>query len=193
MSWNEYFEKIKNRPVRPLLLNALKEVSNELPKTAIDLGSGPGVDTLHLLNDGWTVTAVEKESEGIKILKSHLTPDQNSRLTVIEKEFEKLTDLPKASLVYAALSLPFCKSNAFPEFWKVIESSFEHECVFAANFFGPEDDWVKNGHCTGHSEAQIREMLKAFPVFKIAEDKGMGKTAVGPDKFWHVYHVIAKR
>ncbi|QLY25847.1 methyltransferase domain-containing protein [Bdellovibrio sp. KM01] len=193
MSWSEYFEKIKNRPVRKLLLNALREVSEDMPKTAIELGSGPGIDTLHLLNEGWSVTAVEKESQGIQMLKAQLSPEQNSKLDIVESEFENLINLPKASLVYSALSLPFCKADAFPQFWKVIDSSFGEKCVFATNFFGPEDDWVKNGMCTGHTKEQIREMLKSFPTIKFAEDKEMGKTATGPDKFWHVYHVIAIR
>lgn len=196
-TWNEYFEKVKNRPVRPLLLKALEEVSADLPKTVLELGSGAGTDTLHLLKEGWMVTAVEKESAGIEHMKRNLPPELSGHLLIVNSSFEDLSAhsaaLRKSTLVYASLSLPFCDAQKFPEFWKNIESCFAEQGVFAANFFGLEDDWVKNKKCTGHSEEDIRKLLKDFSSVKISEFKEPGKTALGDEKFWHVYDVVAKR
>jgi len=193
MSWPEYFEKIKGRPIRPLLKKALEIVPPDYPKIAIDLGCGIGTDTFHLLTNGWTVSAIEKEVDGINHLKSQLSPEFESKLSIQAVAFEALRELPKASLVYASLSLPFCRSECFPQFWKVIEYSFDDRCIFAANFFGFEDDWVLQEKCAGHSEQDIRDLLKDFETLEIHEKKEPGVTALGVEKHWHVFSVLAKR
>ncbi len=50
--WKEYYQKIKGRPPRPLLLDALTYFTDESPgtqRTAIDLGCGDGTETAVLL------------------------------------------------------------------------------------------------------------------------------------------------
>lgn len=193
MTWSQYFDKLKGSSARPLLLKALKSCPSSYPKRAVELGSGIGADCLHLLKNEWTVHAVEREQEGLDYLRSQLTPEMNLRFSYQQKSFEDLVELPKSSLVYASLSLPFCSQAGFPRFWKVVESSFADSCVFAANFFGPEDDWVQAGGCTGHTAEDIATLLSAFPKRSVMELKERRPTALGEDKFWHMYTVIAVR
>ncbi|MNJ92762.1 tellurite resistance protein TehB [compost metagenome] len=193
MAWTEYYEKMKGAPPRPLLTRVLEFVPEEFEKTALDLGCGIGTDTLFLLEKGWKVTVVEKEAEGVSLLKAGLDKSLSSRLRIIQSSFEALSSLPRVHLVYASYSLPFCQQGSFPAFWKQIESSFSDSCFFAANFFGPEDDWVRPRGCTGHSEAEIRELLKDFEILSLEEKKEFGPTATSGDKFWHLYTVIAKK
>jgi trans-aconitate methyltransferase len=193
MSWTGYFNRSKVSPVRPLLLKALEMYPSDYPRVVLDLGCGVGVDTAHMMNLGFEGTVVEKEIEGIEHLLSILTPEQKEKLKVIHSDFESLTELPVAHFVYASLSLPFCKASHFPQLWSVIEKSFAERCVFAGSFFGPSDTWVQSGMCTGHTEQDIRNMLRSFPYLDIAERNEPGKSALGVDKNWHVFSVIAKR
>ncbi|WP_157865631.1 methyltransferase domain-containing protein [Bdellovibrio bacteriovorus] len=193
MSWGEYYEKMKGMPPRPLLTRALELMPEDQVKIALDLGCGIGTDSMHLLQKGWRVTAVEKEPEGVSLLKSQLDVTVSSNLRIIQSSFEALDSLPVVNFVYASLSLPFCQQGSFPGFWKIVESSFSDNCFFAANFFGPEDDWVRPRGCTGHSEAEIRELLHDFEILYLHERKELGPTATSGDKFWHLYSVIAQR
>jgi tellurite methyltransferase len=193
MSWEEYYKKLQNSPPRPLLLKALgfcDAKRNDL--CAIDLGSGTGRDTLHLLENGWTVAAVEREAKGVELLKNSLSSDAAECLSIIQSSFEDLSELPKSDLVYASFSLPFCKPEYFPKFWKVLMSSTKSNSILAANFFGPDDDWVKNGELCAHSEQEIIQLLENFKILDWHEQNGHGKTATGPDKNWHVFTVIAQ-
>lgn len=193
MSWEEYYNKMKGRPPRPLLTKVLELIPDSLDKTAVDLGCGIGIDTLYLLEQGWKVTAVEKEPQGISLLKSHLSAPKSANLRIKQSSFETLDSLPKANLIYASLSLPFCQAGSFPGFWKKIEAAFSEKCFFAANFFGPEDEWVRPRGCTGHSEVEIRHLLKDFCIHSLEEKKEFGPTATSGDKFWHLYTVIAEK
>jgi trans-aconitate methyltransferase len=195
MSWQAYYEKTKALAPRPLLLEVLGYIDRSgglQAKRAIDLGCGAGQDTLELLKQGWSVTAVDNSSEGLEILKNGLGPTQ-TQCTFIENSFEKIQSLPSATLVYASLSLPFCSKAEFPKFWQKVKSAVERGGWFAADFFGPEDDWVKTGGVTGHSEAEIRKMLSDFNIEKCNETKKFGKTRLGDDKHWHIISVIGRR
>ncbi|WP_413291398.1 NUDIX domain-containing protein [Bdellovibrio sp. HCB337] len=192
MEWSEYFKKFKDRPPRPLLLNSLKSMKPK-EKTALELGSGPGRDALHLLQEGWKLTVVEPETSGIEMIQKELPPHQAENFSVIASTFEDLKELPQVDFIYASFSLPFCKPEAFPKFWSLVEKSFKPEAYFAGNFFGPQDEWVQRGNTTGHSEEQVRELFKDFNILSWHEMNERGPTAAGIVKHWHVFTVLAQK
>lgn len=192
MSWEDYFKKFTGRPPRPQLVKALEFISSTKGH-AVELGSGAGRDALHLLQEGWSVTAIEKETAGLKMLQRDLPAELQIKLTTLESSFEDLRFLPKNRLTYASFSLPFCRPEAFSSFWKVLVDSLEPQGFFVGNFFGPEDDWAKQEDMTNFSEKEIRELLKGFDILDWHEKKEMAPTAAGPLKHWHVYTVVAQR
>lgn len=192
MGWDDYFKKFKDKPARPQLVNALKQMSPQ-SKTALELGSGPGRDALHLLQEGWKVTVVEKETTGIEMLQRDLPASLAPNFSVIASGFEDLQDLPAADFIYASYSLPFCKPEAFPKLWKLVEKAFKPQAYFVGNFFGPQDEWVQRGDTTGHSEQELRELFKDFNIIGWNEMNERGSTAAGVMKHWHVFTVFAQK
>lgn len=192
MSWEEYFKKFIGRPPRPQLTKALSLIGTQ-KGTAVELGSGAGRDALHLLQEGWKVFAIEKESAGLAMLEKELPQDLRSRFTPIAKAFEDITELPSSDFTYASFSLPFCKPAFFPQLWSLIDSSLKHGAYFAANFFGPKDDWAKDDKLTIYSEPELRKLLGNYEILQWHEQNEKAPTAAGPLKHWHVFTVIARK
>lgn len=68
-NWTNYHSKTASSPPRPTLLKALTLLP--IPGHAIDLGCGSGRDTLHLLEQGWTVLAIDNQQTTINCLQYH--------------------------------------------------------------------------------------------------------------------------
>ncbi len=195
MSWDDYYRNTEAGPPSRLLLEALERIALTGPsegKLAIDLGCGAGRDSLELLRRGWRVIAYDRNQMALDFLKEKARA-YSTQLTCYKNEFEAIHMLPKASLVYAGHSLPFCGRTAFDPLWSNVLQAVETDGWLAVDFFGPEDDWVKSGHVLGYSEAQVRQLLGDLQLERIHTRNEHGKTATGPDKHWHVMSVIASR
>lgn len=192
--WTEYQQKLKGSPPRPSLVRALERIGEAPPQApprlAINLGCGAGQDTLELLQRGWRVVAVDSSPKAGDLITSVLDPEARSRLEFRHARFEEV-ELPSgAALINASFSLPFCAKEAFPAFWSKIRSALAPVGWFAGQFFGPEDDWVRDGSLTGHSEDELREMFRGFRVNWKLEDLHCAAPAVGLERDWHVFTVI---
>jgi tellurite methyltransferase len=197
MSWRDYFNKTKGRPTRALLLKGLELCEKDFNPTdlkiAIDLGSGAGVESLELLRRGWHVFAIDNNAEALNTLKSFSAENGLNKLETLQKGFEEIQELPRANLLHASRSLPFCKENFWPNLWKAIETSVCENGWIIADFFGPEDDWVKAKEVTGHSPNEIRKLFNGYEIKWFDEEKGSKQTVLGPEKFGHLISVIARR
>ena len=68
-------------------------------------------------------------------------------LTVEQRAFEDILELPPADLVYAGFALPFCRPAAFPVLWEAIREAMAPSGWFAGQLFGPHDTWAgRSGH-----------------------------------------------
>lgn len=191
MSWEEYFKKFTGRPPRPQLVKALTHINK--PGIAVELGSGAGRDALHLLQEGWHVYAVEKESAGLTMLQKDLPQELRSRFIPMAKSFEEINELPQNDFTYASFSLPFCKPESFTQLWSAVERSLKPGGYFTGNFFGPEDEWAKHGDLSIHSEGELRNLFKDYEILHWEEKNEMAPTAAGPLKHWHLFTIIARR
>lgn len=89
------------------------------------------------------------------------------------------------------MSLFFVKDN-FEEFLKNLLKRVNKKGFILANFLGKEDDW--NGTKT-KTTVEKEELLSFFKEFKInyfSEEKYYKETALGKNKFWHIYTIIAQ-
>lgn len=195
MSWEEYYQKTSQRPPRPLLTKALNLMGENGPKggMAIDLGCGAGQDTFELLKNGWKVLAVDFTQAALDGIQQKVPTTLKENLTCLQKDFADIHELPKNEFVYASLSLPFCAQGGFKTFWAAITDSILANGYLAADFFGPEDEWVRSKKVNGHTLEEVKSLMASFEVLEIHEEKKIGATALGAQKFWHIISVIAKK
>lgn len=194
--WGKYYEATLDRPPRDTLLRALTAFETETRsddlRFAIDLGCGNGVDTLELLRRGWKVLAIDREPGAIEWVKKRVPTEQHSQLLTQVTALEEIR-LPKADLINASYSLPFCSPNSFDALWQQIVSALSTGGRFAGNLFGDRDGWCTNSHMTFHTIDQTKQLLRQFEAEFFLEEESDGVTALGDPKHWHTYSIAARK
>lgn len=194
--WSAYYSAVVGRPPRDTLLAALAsfdaETSADGEKFAIDLGCGDGRDTVELLKRGWRVLGIDGEQEAIARLLER--PDINrDRLETQLVRFEELI-LPEAvDLVNASFSLPFCPPEHFSRLWEKIVSCLRSGGRFCGQLFGDRDSWAVYTSMNHHTREQIEILLQPFEIEMLEEEEHPGKTALGEEKYWHIFQIVARK
>jgi SAM-dependent methyltransferase len=156
------------------------------------LGCGDGTETLALLEAGWRVLAVDSTPAAIEYVQSKVKDEHRIQLETKIGSFEEL-DLPKADLIYAGYSLPFCRPEYFDRLWANITASLSPGGRFAGQLFGDRDDWAHNPELTFHSLDQVNRLFAAeYAIESLNEIDEDGEALSGP-KHWHVFGIIARR
>jgi trans-aconitate methyltransferase len=194
--WLAYYDAVVGRPPRGTLLAALARFDAEAPATsqrfAVDLGCGEGRDTVELLRRGWRVLGIDGEPEGIARLLAR--PDINAeQLDTQVARFETVT-LPEAvDLINASFSLPFCPPEHFPELWSKIVAALRTGGRFCGQLLGDRDSWATYPYLNHHTREQVETLLQPFAVEEFEEEDHPGKTALGEQKHWHLYQIVARK
>lgn len=189
--WNRYQEKTFNRPPHKILLQALKYFHG-FKGYSIDLGCGAGNDTIELLRNGWEVLAIDNNPYSFEKIKSKLDEKQLDKLETKKEDFEKL-ELPKADLINASFSIPFCKPESFDRLWNNIVGAININGRFSGNFLGNRDGWCRNEKMTFFNINDIQELFNQFEIEYFEEKEYDGKTTQENIKHWHFFNVIAKK
>ena len=201
--WMQYYQAVEGRPPRPTLVKALEnydQAPGTLPKFAVDLGCGDGRDTVELLNQGWRVLAIDGEPEAIARLRQR--PDcvdgvgakiNRTYLETRVQRFEDLTLPPEVSLVNASFCLPFCPPEHFAHMWEEIVVALAPGGRFCGQVFGDQDSWAAYTDLTHHCRTQVNQMLEPFTVEWLDEENHPGQTALGEEKHWHIFHIVARK
>ncbi|AFZ17161.1 class I SAM-dependent methyltransferase [Allocoleopsis franciscana] len=194
--WTAYYSAVVGRPPRDTLLTALAhfeaEESAASSRLAVDLGCGEGRDTVELLRRGWRVLGIDGEPEAIARLLNRPDINQNHLQTQIIR-FEEMI-LPEAvDLINASFSLPFCPPEYFPNLWKKIVLSLRSGGRFCGQLFGDRDSWAIYTSMNHHTRQQLDLLLQPFEVEMLEEEDHPGKTALGEDKHWHLFQIVARK
>lgn len=168
---------------RPLLVEALPYVNNK--NYALDFGCGAGNDSRYLKGKGFRVTSVDSNPE----VKEYFDDPDLIISTYADFDFP----IEHYDLVNAQYALPFNPPGSFNLMFERLTKSLKQGSIFAGQFFGKEDSWSNNKDMTFHTEARVRSLLSAYKIHVFREEKREGKTALGENKFWHVFHVIAEK
>ena len=194
MKVESFHEVTKNLGPSPFLLKTLS-LPGLLKGRVLELGCGPGRDTVELLKQGWDVVAIDKSHEGISNLKEGTLDNKN-----IDCRLEKFEDmaLPSSSfdLVYSKHSLSFCQKESWEGVWNKIEASMRKGGIISMHLFGENDDFKKSnryGDMTFFSKQDIEELLSNFEVIFNHEEEDDKKSAMGQMKHWHVFTIVAKK
>ena len=185
--WEDFYKITKDRPPWPLLVQAVSLLSQK--KDALDLGCGAGRDTRFLLEQGFTVTAVDNDPHAIALLADL---PQNC-LRVVHSSFEAF-DFETYELVNAHFTLPFAPEDRFHEVFARIKLALNAGGIFVGQFFGVNDEWNTPGNqMTFLTREKAEAELKDLRVLEFREEDVDSHIADGTPKHWHVFHIIAQK
>lgn len=194
--WQAYYKAVEGRPPRPTLLKALESFATEplpaTPRFAVDLGCGEGRDTIELLRRGWRVLGIDGEAEAIALLRQRPNLDHTCLETQVMR-FEALTLPASVDLINASFCLPFCPPDSFPSLWATIVAALEPGGRFCGQLFGDRDSWATNPNLTHLRRDQLEKLLQSLDVEYFEEEEQPGQTALGEDKYWHIFHIVARK
>ncbi len=185
-----YFKITKEKPPSLWLVEAVELVAQK--GSALDLGCGMGRDTKFLLEQGFHVTAVDKEKTPIEYLQGFA----QENLEIILSSFEDF-DFPKEKydLISAQFSLPFTNRDVFDEVFQKMKNSLKPGGIFVGQLFGVNDDWNKSQttKTTFHTLEEAKRLFADTELLKIVEKDYDGTVADGTPKHWHAFHVMARK
>jgi len=187
--WTVYYDANTDRSPRPMLLEVL-DAFEPLHGDAVDLGCGQGVDTLALLERGWTVFATDAEHEAIERVRARVPESLAPRLRTRVSPMEEV-ELPDADLVWASFSLFFCDPARFDEVWARIRAAIRPGGRFAGQFLGERDTWAPQDDRSAFSRTAAEALLDGLEVERFEEEENDGEACSGP-KHWHVFHAVAR-
>jgi SAM-dependent methyltransferase len=196
--WDAYYNAVVGRPPRETLLDALERFDPEQnsSRIAVDLGCGEGRDTVELLRRGWRVLGIDGEAKAIARLRGRpdITPDcLEKQFTSQVVRFEDVTLPESIDLVNASFSLPFCAPEHFPNLWRKIVDSLKTGGRFCGQLIGDRDSWAMYTSMNHHSRERVEALLQPFDIEMLEEEEHPGKTAIGEDKYWHIFHIVARK
>jgi len=197
--WSSYYKVVEGRPPRTTLTKALELFAADADfkvekkrRFAVDLGCGNGRDTAELLRQNWRVLAIDGQAEAIEQLRQRKDLNRTYLEARVQK-FEDLTLPPEVDLINASFCLPFCPAEHFSELWDVIVSSLRTGGRFSGQLFGDRDSWAALSDIVTHTRSQVDQLLQLFIVEFFEEEEHPGKTALGEDKYWHLYQIVARK
>jgi len=193
--WDKYYKNKMGKPPHQIIVNALG--SFQTHSMAIDLGCGVGNDALLLLNQGWSVWAIDSEPKAIQILKKRA--GSTEKLNVVAQKFEQESlwkTLPNADLIYAIHALPFCKQAEFRKVWDNIKLHLLPNGRFAGHFFGTcyrgfSDKEMAS--MTFMNKEDILELFQDFDVEFFSEVEEDSYSGTGRPIHSHIFEVIAQK
>lgn len=194
--WKKYYERVKNREPMPLLQEAVASLHQEQTQKqtyALDLGCGPGVDTLYLLQKGWHVTAVDNNEDALKLLRE--VAGQSSKLDVIQSNFDEISFKGPYDIVNAGYSLPFNHPKTFTKMFTQMIGSIREGGLFVGQLFGDQDEWHIDPNMTFHTKNAVEKLFSDMGMTLAYEEvQNNGPYGDGTrSKDWHVFHITATK
>lgn len=185
--WSDFYEKTRNDPPWPRLVRAVSLLGRV--GEALDLGFGAGRDTRYLLACGFHVTAVDREAASLAALEN-LPTDQ---LRLVQSSFEDFV-FESYDLVNAHYALPYINKEQFPAVFDRLKASLRPGGIFVGQFFGVNDTWnTPENFMTFLTREQAQNQLAGMEIAEFEEEDEDGETALGEQKHWHIYHIVAHR
>ena len=164
-NWIQYYDKTKKEYPR----NNVKFLIDSLNlkhTNAIDLGCGQGNDTVYLINNDFKVLGIDKENVE-DIIRARLP----------EKKQES-----------------FSKKEYFKSMWENIVEAINLNGYFVGTILGINDSW--NKECRDMSffdKEDVKRLFNKFKIIRFEEIENDKPTALGKEKHWHFYNIIAQK
>ena len=189
--WPEFQRRTLDIPPRKMLSKAL-EYFDGFAGYAVDLGCGSGIDTIALVEHGWSVCAVDSTKDGFDNIRAKLPGTKLSKVDFVHGNFEEL-DIPQTDLIYSSFSIPFCRPEMFDDFWKRIVTAIKPGGRFSGNLFGEKDEWIHMHDVTFITIDKVDKLFEDFEIEYFNELYTVGPSVLTPTKLWHLFEITAKK
>lgn len=190
-NWIQYYDKTKKEYPRnnvKFLIDSL----NLKPTNAIDLGCGQGNDAVYLINNDFKVLGIDKENVE-DIIRARLPEKKQESFTFEKQQLEDLK-IPNTDLIIANFSLSFCKKEYFKLMWQKIVESININGYFVGTIFGINDSWNKKYRDMSFFDKEdVKRLFNKFKIIRFEEIENDKPTALGEEKYWHFYSIIAQK
>jgi SAM-dependent methyltransferase len=86
--------------------------------------------------------------------------------------------------------------------WRVVAIDSQPEAIvssvraggcFCGQLFGVHDAWAPAPRMNFHTRVDVESLLDGLETERLDELEEEGRTAVGETKYWHLFHVVARR
>lgn len=187
--FEEYIQKTKERPASTLLKEALEFIEKSEGATALDLGAGGLKDARELLEKGFKVTAIDKEST-TRELGDKL---ENQNLTVLIEDLEGLT-IPQNTfdLILSNNVLSFLPRAGLDLLLTKIISGLKTGGILAVSFFGPKNELRAQTTMSKEEAEIVLSGLEILKLYSIENDAPLVNQP-GIIRHMHVVRVIARK
>jgi cyclopropane fatty-acyl-phospholipid synthase-like methyltransferase len=159
------------------------------PGVAVELGCGIGHGLLFLLEKGYEVYGVDMSAHALGVLRERLPVGAKAHL--VEADMSEW-EVPPADVVAAGFSLFFLSQEKLEAFVPRMLQAIKPGGLFAGQFLGENDEWASRGHGLVDSN-MLREIFRDFELIHFDEVQREGETTLKQAKFWHVFHVVARK
>ncbi|NRA21631.1 MAG: class I SAM-dependent methyltransferase [Oceanospirillaceae bacterium] len=184
-----FYQTTAFKPHRKMLEKFIKFDLTE-HRIAVDCGCGIGNDTAYLLAQGYRVHAFDNNATAIDSCRDRFS--NAAQITLTQQSFEDF-DFPDSSLFIAYSSLFFCHPYHFTKTWQRIADSILSGGIFNGDFLGINDSWAGAKNITTLTSDQLQSLFQDFKILSVKERDEIGKCALGEQKHWHSYTIVARK
>ncbi|WP_087016298.1 class I SAM-dependent methyltransferase [Thaumasiovibrio subtropicus] len=189
--WRQYYEKVSLKPHRPITERAVASDQSRYP-VALDAGCGTGSDLAYLSRHYGQVYGFDVNDDAVQLCQTRFEPQDAVR--VEQASFEHF-DYPAVGVLLAHSSLYFAAPQRVEMVWQRMRDAIMQGGVFAGDFLGVRDDWAKGSHhvTSPFSMRQVERLFDGFELLEFEERDERGMTALGHEKHWHTFTVLARK
>ena len=187
--WQQYYAKALDTPHLKRTEFAVK-LNRSSTRVAIDCGCGTGSDMDYLHQQAYQVYGFDTNPDAVEICRQRF---ENCLLVEVSQDTFENYDYPRCGILMANSSLYFANPEEFSQTWQKIVAALDVGGVFVGDFMGSKDSWAAGHHCptTPLSEAQVKALFTDFDIIRFVERDEPGVTALGNNKHWHTFSVVA--
>lgn len=176
-----------------VMANQRYELEQLKPYGALDVGAGAGRDCLHLIENGWKVTAQDVGALAALTLW-HLSENSGGHLAAHNGPVWTLNG--RFGLITSNNVLPHLNADTRDQVLSDCYTKLVPGGIFACNFWGDRHGWVGTPYAKGKAFMSLHEVQDQLRRAGFEEAHVVSKAArvlpsEGPDVLWHEFVVTA--